>query len=149
MTGKLRAGIKYRIAEAPSIVTATIYSEQWYTMWVVNGRGDVYPIKARCLHWIDKAGNDVFRMHAGPSKPNPFPTRAKNRMMGEYYPMALGLIDGVVKDIARATGSVSGGTSYSGATGAVKGASNFGDAFSRMTQRLAGETATFFQRTYK
>lgn len=59
----------------------SIAPEVDYADFVENGRGDVYPVSARCLHWVDY-GEDVFRMHSGPADPRPFVEPAFERTDG-------------------------------------------------------------------
>lgn len=42
------------------------------------GHGDIYPVNAKALHWIDYAtGTDVFTKHVGPLAGNPWQARAQ------------------------------------------------------------------------
>lgn len=159
MTGKLREGIGYRIEEVPGMFKATISSKAPYTMWVVNGRGEVRPIRAHCLHWIQAGGwsgqafvrsgpVEVFAMRSGPTKPNDFPGRARARMGGEYSSMATKMLSDVTNDIARYGRGAGGVTDLSGISGAASGAGLFSDAFSRMASRLAGRAAQFLESEY-
>jgi hypothetical protein len=75
-TGKLKAGIRARMPRFSSLETRVeVTSEQYYTDWVINGRGWVYPVHAKVLHWKTCSGEDVFSMYARPTKPNPFHER--------------------------------------------------------------------------
>jgi len=76
-THALRDGIRSRVqSEGGGRVNIEIVSDEPYVAWVILGRGWVFPVKAKRLHWVNKAGKDVFAMKAKPTKPNPFPTRA-------------------------------------------------------------------------
>lgn len=159
MTGKLREGIGYRIEENPGVFQAIISSKAPYTTWVVNGRGEVRPIRAHCLHWVQAGGwsgqafvrsgpVEVFAMRSGPTKPNNFPGRAKARMGGEYSSMATKMLSDITRDIAQYGQGGGGVTNLSGISGAAAGAGLFSDAFSRMASRLAGRAAQFIESEY-
>jgi len=75
-TGKLRDGISAEVVSRHgAAVDLRVTSEQYYTHWVINGRGWVYPVHAKVLHWKTCSGEDVFSMYARPTKPNPFHER--------------------------------------------------------------------------
>jgi len=42
-----------------------------YASYVLNGRREVLPIRAKVLRWYDDGGRPIFRRRAGPAKPRP------------------------------------------------------------------------------
>jgi hypothetical protein len=47
-----------------------------YSLFVHEGRGWVYPIRAKALRWVSKSGAVVFAKRSRPSKPNRWFPRA-------------------------------------------------------------------------
>lgn len=82
-TGNLRRGIKSTTTYLPGGFSVEVQSEAYYTRWVIAGRGWVYPVRARALHWVTCSGEDVFAMYARPTEPNPFHERAWSKVQGE------------------------------------------------------------------
>ena len=56
-----------------------VLSQQFYTHWVIDGRGPVLPVRARALHWKTCSGEDVFAMYSRATEPNPFHERGWQR----------------------------------------------------------------------
>lgn len=48
--------------------------------YVQNGRRDVYPVRAKALHWKGRSGEDVFSQHSGAVKPDDFVGRTAKRI---------------------------------------------------------------------
>lgn len=84
-TGELKAGISAQVSSryGAAAMRVEVFSQQFYTDWVINGRGWVYPIHAKALHWKTCDGEDVFAMYSRPSKPNPFHERGWQRSVPE------------------------------------------------------------------
>lgn len=59
------------VVNEESETSFTIVPEADYANIVENGRGEVHPVSARVLHWVDY-GEDIFRMYSGPAQPKPF-----------------------------------------------------------------------------
>jgi len=81
-TGALKRTIHHVVAIVARLgggFSVNVVSPQKYTGWVIEGRGVVRPVRARCLHWISKSGEDVFAMRAGPTEPDPFHERGWRR----------------------------------------------------------------------
>lgn len=58
---------------------ATVYPTASYADWVIHGRGDVYPVNKKVLHYFVMNGvwgGEVFSKHSGPSKPNDYRDKA-------------------------------------------------------------------------
>lgn len=78
ITGGLIESIQ---VEEESEFSFRIAPEADYAEFVEDGRGDVYPVSARCLHWVSY-GEEIFRMHSGPADPRPFVEPAFERTDG-------------------------------------------------------------------
>ncbi len=84
-----------RLGSQPVMATIrnTAQSEDgtYYFDLVNDGRGEIRPVNAKALHWVDRGGQDVFAMHAGPSAPRHIKERAlpvieqEGRAMGETW----------------------------------------------------------------
>jgi len=74
-TGKLRQGIGAKPVIEPNGFTVEATSKETYTKWVIGGRGEVRPVRAKVLHWKTCSGEDVFAMYAKAVPPNPFHER--------------------------------------------------------------------------
>lgn len=69
-SGDLLSSIKILFEDENSIYVG---SDMPYAGHIEFGRGPVFPINAKFLHWIDKdTGKDVFAKSAGPTEPQPF-----------------------------------------------------------------------------
>lgn len=79
LTGQLGSTLYHLVQPGENWFNIEIVSPQFYAYWVINGRGWVYPVKAKWLHWITKNGEDVFAKQARPSAPNDFPGRGWER----------------------------------------------------------------------
>lgn len=81
-TGALKRSIHHDVkivARLGGGFAVHVISPKRYTGWVIEGRGWVYPVRAKVLHWVSKSGEDVFSMHARPTEPNPFHERGWER----------------------------------------------------------------------
>lgn len=81
-TGSLRQSIFHRVLITVSReagFAVNVFSGRHYAKWVIEGRGWVYPVRAKVLHWVTKGGEDVFSMYARPTEPNPFHERGWER----------------------------------------------------------------------
>ncbi len=61
------------IEKSPGRLTVGVSYEQVpYARWVIEGRGPVYPKRAKVLRWIDQAtGKVIFAKRSGPAPPHP------------------------------------------------------------------------------
>lgn len=76
-TGRLRSSIQIEMYPVGSyVVEGTVGTDVEYAYWVHEGRGPVYPIRARVLHWVAPDGTEVFAPKAGPATGQPFLQRA-------------------------------------------------------------------------
>lgn len=72
------------------VVTATVYNDAAnergfeYFEAVDSGRGEVYPIDAKCLHWVE-GGEDIFRAYSGPSVPRNLRQQALDNATARLY----------------------------------------------------------------
>ncbi len=80
LTGQLGSTLYHLVHPGEGWFNIDIVSPQFYAWWVINGRGWVFPRKAKALHWISKSGEDVFAMSARPTTPNDFVTRGWERV---------------------------------------------------------------------
>lgn len=62
-------------------VTATSKDGFPYGTALENGRGAVYPVKKKALHWYD--GGDVFTKRSSPAKPRPFVKPSRQKLKSE------------------------------------------------------------------
>lgn len=83
LTGKLKAGIHADVIHEPDGFAVDVRSDASHTKWVLGGRGWVFPVRAKALHWVSKSGGDVFSMKAKPVPPNPFHERGWNQARPE------------------------------------------------------------------
>lgn len=74
-TGKLAAGIRFRVQPLEGGFILELVSDAFYLKWILNGRGWVYPVRAKALRWETATGQVVYAKSARPTKPNPFPQR--------------------------------------------------------------------------
>lgn len=72
-TGKMRARIRSDTRVRGKRVQGRVLSPAHYTKWVHDGRGPVYPKKAKALRFKPKGANGfVFAQRVGPYAGNPF-----------------------------------------------------------------------------
>lgn len=62
-------------------VTATSKDGFPYGTALEYGRGAVYPVKKKALHWYD--GGDVFTKRSSPAKPRPFVKPSRQKLKSE------------------------------------------------------------------
>ena len=62
-------------------VTATSKDGFPYGTVLENGRGAVFPVEKKCLHWYDNG--DVFAMRSAPVKPDPFVKPSREKLKNE------------------------------------------------------------------
>lgn len=74
-TGELHDSIHSEVSTS----SVFIGTSKHYAKYVEFGRGPVYPVQKKVLHWEDKYG-DVFAMRAGPAKANDFVGRTARRL---------------------------------------------------------------------
>ena len=60
----------------------SIWSQAGYSQALEFGRGEVRPVYAKALHWVDANGKDVFTMRSGPARPYPFFVPVKEVLLG-------------------------------------------------------------------
>lgn len=79
-TGRLRADwtMSFESSDGGLVYSGIITNRVNYLPYVVNGRGWVYPVRARALHWVGPYG-EVFAMSARPTQPNDFIDRVLRR----------------------------------------------------------------------
>jgi len=81
-SGALKRSVQHAVRVVGRIgggLSVRVVANRPYAGWVIEGRGVVRPVRARCLHWMTESGEDVFAMRAGPTKPNPFHERGWKR----------------------------------------------------------------------
>jgi hypothetical protein len=76
----LKTSLRGRATGRAGQVTIEILAGVSYALIVRDGRGVVVPVNAQVLHWVDDAGEDVFRMTAAAIDPNPYPTRGYEKV---------------------------------------------------------------------
>lgn len=83
-TGRLRAGIGYKTVADGAEMRLRVTSAAEYTSLVIEGRGPVEAKHAKALRFEPgpPGSGYIFRRRVGPSKPNPFNTRAFARLGG-------------------------------------------------------------------
>lgn len=69
------------VVNEESETSFSIVPEAEYANFVEEGRGEVRPVSAKVLHWVDY-GENIFRMYSGPSRPRPFVEPAFERTDG-------------------------------------------------------------------
>ena len=80
-SGKLYRSIK-AVPTGPYSTSVGPFMDHFYPICVEKGRGDVYPVKAKALHYTVK-GKEIFSKHSKPAKAEPFvaPTRKALNVM--------------------------------------------------------------------
>lgn len=73
--GDLEKSIHAEVSTSSVFIGTDIH----YAKYVQFGRGPVYPVQKKVLHWEGKYG-DVFAMRAGPAKANDFVGRTARRL---------------------------------------------------------------------
>lgn len=70
--------------------------EHFYPLCVEFGRGEVRPVNAKILHWVQD-GKDVFSMYSSPSTPKPFAQPAFNDTVSRVDSVFEGMITDVTE----------------------------------------------------
>lgn len=70
-----------------SMWAADVVVGTYYAGWVDDGRGPVFPVRARVLHWISPQYGEVFAKHAAPYPGSHFSKDAAARLAA--YPFSL------------------------------------------------------------
>lgn len=70
---------------------AQIGSNVDYASYVELGRGPVYPVRAKALHFFTKTGQEVFAKHVRAADPRPYATESSDKLSAyiESYMYAL------------------------------------------------------------
>lgn len=103
-TGRLKRGISHDvkiIARIGGGFAVVVRANQYYVKWVIPGRGWVYPVRAKVLHWVSKSGEDVFSMYARPTEPNPFHERGWQRAKPRVRERWTMTGEGIVRKLTR------------------------------------------------
>ena len=91
-TGRLTSGIFGPVKIALTEWGIEIRDKYW--KYVEGGRGPVYPIRAKALHFFIE-GKEIFVKSVGPAQANPFVSRAIQTSMGRTQ----NLLDVAIKEI--------------------------------------------------
>jgi len=71
----LAASIRGRARGTAGTARMEVLAGVSYAIIIRDGRGTVVPKKAKVLHWVNEAGEDVYAMSSGPVAANPYPAR--------------------------------------------------------------------------
>lgn len=82
-------------------LTGRVFNRLPYARFVHDGRGWVYPRRARVLRWVDRSGKVVFSRKSRPAKAQPFLTDALARQQPRIRRR---FADAQRRIVARATG---------------------------------------------